>query len=119
MQRVRIFIGLLAAVILMIGAAPASASRDACNPCPSDCPMTGQMAKATADHHAPTPGKTGGAEAPCKSGVACQAAFAVPLVPETAAEIVLATETARHDLIVALAAPSRPPDRNLRPPILR
>jgi hypothetical protein len=117
MQRVRAFLGLLAAIILVIGGAPASASASPCNPCPPDCPMMAQMAKAANDHHAQTPGKTGKAENPCKSSAACQSAFAVPLLPQTAVETVLLAETTEHDLVGALAAPSRPPDPTLRPPI--
>jgi hypothetical protein len=117
MQRVRVLLGLLAAIILMIGGAPASASSNPCNPCPPDCPMMAQMAKAAADHHGQAPGKGGKAEAPCKSTAVCQSTFAVPLLPETAAETVLLAEATAHDLVGALAAPSRPPDPTLRPPI--
>jgi hypothetical protein len=117
MQRVRVLLGLLAAIILMVGGAPASASSNPCNPCPPDCPMMAQMAKAAADHHDQAPGKSGKAETPCKSTAVCQSAFAVPLLPQTAAETVLLAETTAHDLVGALAAPSRPPDPTLRPPI--
>src|SRR5258708_5933108 len=56
MQRVRVLLGLLAAIILMIGGAPASASSNPCNPCPPDCPMMAQTAAtaqggAASDHH--------------------------------------------------------------------
>ena len=117
MQRVRAFLGLLAAIILMIGGAPASASANPCNPCPPDCPMMAQMAKAMADHHDQAPGKSGKADNPCKSNAVCQSAFAVPLLPQTAVETVLLAETTEHDLVGPLAAPSRPPDPALRPPI--
>lgn len=81
--------------------------------------MMAQMAKAAgaAGHHAQVPDKGGSSEDPCKPGLACQAAFAVPLLAQTATETVLAVEAAHHDLIVTLPARSRPPDRNLRPPI--
>jgi hypothetical protein len=117
MQLVRVLLGLLAAIILMVGGAPASASSNPCNPCPPDCPMMAQMAGAMADHQDQAPGKSGKAENPCKSTAACQSAFAVPLLPQTAAETVRLAETAAHDLVGALAAPSRPPDPTLRPPI--
>jgi hypothetical protein len=117
MQRVRVLLGLLAAIILMIGGAPASASSNPCNPCPPDCPMMAQMATATTDHHDQAPGKSGKAERPCKSTAACQSAFAVPLLPQTAVETALLAETTAHNLVGALAAPSRPPDPTLRPPI--
>jgi hypothetical protein len=117
MQRVRVLLGLLAAIILMIGGAPASASSNPCNPCPPDCPMMAQIAKAAADHHDQAPGKSGQAETPCKSTALCQSAFAVPLLAQTTTETVLLAETTAHDLVGALAAPSRPPDPTLRPPI--
>jgi hypothetical protein len=117
MQRVRVLLGLLAAIILMIGGAPASASSNPCNPCPPDCPMMAQMAKAAADHHDRAPGKSGKTETPCKSTAVCQSAFAAPLLPQTAAAPVLLAETTAHDLVGALAAPSWPPDPTLRPPI--
>ncbi|HEY2358106.1 MAG TPA: hypothetical protein VGH86_11700 [Phenylobacterium sp.] len=114
MQRVRVLLGLLAAIILMIGGAPATAAANPCNPCPPDCAMMAQMAMAAADHQAPGKSK---AENPCKSTAVCQSAFAVPLLPQTAADVVLLAETTEHDLVGALAAPSRPPDPTLRPPI--
>ncbi len=117
MQRVRVLLGLLAAIILMIGGAPASASANPCNPCPADCPMMAQMAMA-ADHHDQAAGKSGKAESPpCKSTAVCQSAFAVPLLPHVAVETVLLAETTEHDLVGPLATPSRPPDPALRPPI--
>jgi hypothetical protein len=119
MQRVRVLLGLLAAIILMIGGAPASASANPCNPCPPDCPMMAQMAQSAemADHHDQAPGRSGKAENPCKATAACQGAFAVPLLPQTTVEKVLLAETTEHDRLGALAAPSRPPDPTLRPPI--
>ena len=117
MQRVRVFLGLLAAVILMVGGAPASASAKPCNPCPPDCPMMAQMGKAAADHHDQGPGKSGKVENPCKSSAICQSAFAVPLLPQTAVETVRFAETTRHDLVGPIQVPSRPPDPRLRPPI--
>jgi hypothetical protein len=117
MQRVRVLLGLLAAIILMVGGAPASAFANPCNPCPPDCPMMAQMAQTAADHHDQTPGDSRKADGPCKSAAVCQSAFAVPLLPQTTAETVLLAETTAHDLVGALAAPSRPPDPTLRPPI--
>lgn len=105
--------------MLAICGAPSRAAAAPCDPCPPDCPMMAQMAKAAgaAGHHAQVPDKGGSSEDPCKPGLACQAAFAVPLLAQTATETVLAVEAAHHDLIVTLPARSRPPDRNLRPPI--
>ncbi|WP_394760740.1 hypothetical protein [Phenylobacterium sp.] len=117
MQRVRVLFGLLAAIILVIGGAPANASSNPCNPCPPDCPMMAQIAHAIADHHDQGKGKSGEAESPCKSTAVCQSAFAVPLLPQTVVETVLLAETSAHDLVGALAAASWPPDPSLRPPI--
>lgn len=117
MQCIRVLLGLLAAIMLMIGGAPARASSNPCNPCPPDCPMMSQMAKAVSDHHDQAPGRRGKAENPCKANAACQSAFAVPLIPQMAVETVLLAEITDHDLFGSLAAPSRPPDPTLRPPI--
>jgi|GEM_PF-5383115 len=117
MQRVRVLLGLLAAIILMIGGTPASAASNACNPCPLDCPMMMQTAKPAADHHNQGPGKGGKAETPCKSMAVCQSVFAAPPPAQTAAEMSLHAEATEHDLVVALAAPSFSPDPALRPPI--
>ncbi len=117
MLRLRFLLGLLAAITLVIGGAPASASANPCNPCPVDCPMMAQMAKATSDPHAPAPGKAGNAENPCKSSAACQGAFVAPLIAQAAVETVWLAEAADHDQVGELVAPSWPPDPTLRPPI--
>lgn len=117
MKHVRALFGLLTAIFLLIGGAPASASSNPCNPCPPECPMMAQMATPAADHNDPAPGKGSKADSPCKSTAVCQTAFAVPLLPQIAVETVLLAETTEHDLVAALAAPSRPPDPTLRPPI--
>ena len=118
MQPVRVLLGLLAAIILMVGGAPANASSNPCNPCPPDCPMMAQMAQAAdmADRHQ-APDKSGGSESPCKSTAVCQSTLVVPLLPQAAAETVILAEVAEHDLASAVAALSRPPDPTLRPPI--
>jgi hypothetical protein len=114
MQRLSRLLALLAAVMLVIGGAPAVAAAQPCNPCPPDCPMMQQMA-ASADHHAPTPAKDSQPGNPCKQGLACAAFTAAVAAPsETFA---LGGDAVEHRLADALAAPSRPPDRNLRPPI--
>ena len=118
MQSVRVLLGLLAAIILMVGGAPANASSNPCNPCPPDCPMMAQMAQAAAtSDHQQAPGKSGGSESPCKSTAICPSTFALPLLPQAAADTTILAEAAEHDLVAALAAPSRPPDPTLRPPI--
>jgi hypothetical protein len=103
--------------MLVIGGAPARAAVTPCNPCPADCPMMAQMAKGSADHHAQSPGKSGKADDPCKAGLACQAAFAAPVLPQVSADTILTAEAADHLLASWLGGPSRPPDPGLRPPI--
>ena len=110
-------LALLAAIMLVIGGVPARASATPCDPCPPDCPMMQQMAKA-ADHQAPTPDKGGKPDSPCKSGVLCQAlgnAAPASLHVTTVQFIASAAETLTPAL--QLLPPSRPPDPGLRPPI--
>lgn len=124
MQRIRALLGLFAAIILVIGGPPASASATACDPCPPNCRMMASMAQAAGDPHAQTPersgqppGKTGNVENPCKSNAACQSAFVAPLLLQASVETVWLAEAAEHDRPGVIAAPSRPPDPTLRPPI--
>ena len=79
--------------------------------------MMAQMAKAVAVHQDQATGKSGKAETPCKSTAVCQTVSAVPLLPQMAVATVLLAETAAHDVVGALAEPSRTPDPTLRPPI--
>jgi hypothetical protein len=117
MLRANTLLALLAAIMLVIGSAPAVAAPQPCNPCPPDCPMMQQMA-ASAGHHAPTPGKGSQSDNPCKQGVACTAfAAAVAAPSQTLVAFALGGDAVEHRLADALAAASRPPDRNLRPPI--
>ena len=123
MQRIRVFLGLIAAFILLIGGTPASASATACSPCPPDCQMMASMANAAGDPHVQTParsgqtpGKSGNAGTPCKASV-CQSVFVAPLPLPAAVETVCVAQAAEHDRLGMIAAPSRPPDPTLRPPI--
>jgi hypothetical protein len=111
------FVAFLAAVMLMIGGASAQAATGPCNPCPPDCPMMMQMARAAADHHGRPPGKAGGAENPCKQALACQASFAGPVLSDELVMVAAAGGAADHVGFDPLAARSHPPDRTLRPPI--
>lgn len=110
-------LALLAAIMLLIGGAPAFAATQPCDPCPPDCPMMAQMTTATADHgKAPDP--AGKADNPCKPDLACQASatMTAPLM-HAVADVTLTSTRVDHRLGDPLAAPSRPPDRSLRPPI--
>jgi hypothetical protein len=118
MQRLSRLLALLAAIMLMIGGSPAVAASQPCNPCPPDCAMMKQMAAASADHHGQAP-KGSPSENPCKQSLACQVSAAAVAAPPTAlVAFVLTTQKVDHRLAAALAAPSHPPDRSLRPPIL-
>lgn len=80
--------------------------------------MMQEMATAMADHHGQATDKGGQAENPCKQGFACQASAQAVAQPSVAGvAVVLSTEDVDHHLAAALAAPSHPPDRSLRPPI--
>jgi hypothetical protein len=117
MPRLSRLLALLAAIMLVIGGAPAVAAAQSCNPCPPDCPMMQQMA-ASADNHAQTAARGGQADNPCKQGLACQTFAAAVAAPSaTFVAIALSADVVDHSKADALAAPSRPPDRNLRPPI--
>ena len=117
MLRANTLLALIAAIMLVIAGAPTRASANACDPCPPDCPMMQQMST-TMDHQSQAPDKGGKTENPCKSALVCQASTAAVAAPsETPTSIVLTAETVDHGLANALAAPSRPPDRTLRPPI--
>ena len=126
MLRFRVLLGLLAAIALVIGGAPVSASANPCVPCPANCPTMAQAAqtaqtapgaKAASDHQVQAPAKGGEAGSPCKSSLACQSVVVAALVPQAAAEIAWLAEAADHDRVGQLAAPSRSPDPGLRPPI--
>jgi len=106
----------VAAMLLAFAGGPTLAKTAACDPCPPDCPM---MAGASVDGaYKPSPGPAGQTEkAPCERSVLCPAAVVVapaPLAP---------VEGQQSATLIAVRwtdsppAPSRPPDRSLRPPI--
>lgn len=80
--------------------------------------MMRQMAVYAGDP-AQTPTRGGQAENPCKQGLACQPAVAALAPPASiTVSFRLAADAVDHSLANALAATSRPPDQNLRPPKL-
>jgi hypothetical protein len=106
---------MFAAITLVIGGVPTVAAADACNPCPPDCEM---MQAAMADHHGKAPAQQQDqGEAPCKASIACQASAAVLVAPPATTVTWLASGGTGHAIEADLRAPSRPPDRALRPPI--
>lgn len=107
---------LLAAIMFVIIGAPTIASAEACDPCPPDCAMMKQLAAGqAADHGAPAKG--GKADNPCQQMVACQAVTATIAPSEQVSFIALSAASVTHEAFDPLRAPSRPPDRSLRPPI--
>ena len=113
LPRLSVLAALVAAIMLVIGGTPVRASTGPCDPCPPDCPM---MAQASADqsHKAP---KGDPAENPCQAMVACPAAIALPTVPHALPIAWLTPKDAGLRPAEEQRAPSRPPDRDLRPPI--
>lgn len=78
--------------------------------------MMKQMAASATDHgKAPAKGDKG--DNRCKQGLACQASATMTAPAQHAATASLASAAVDHHLGDPLAAPSRPPDRSLRPPI--
>lgn len=79
--------------------------------------MMQQMAE-QAPHQDQAPGKGGQADNPCKQDLACHVAAVTIAAPtQGMGNVTLTTATVDHRLGDPLAAPSRPPDRSLRPPI--
>jgi hypothetical protein len=70
------------------------------------------------DHgKAPAQGETP-QKSSCVQTALCQAgAVAPPLTAGILAELYFPRSTGKHDIVSDRAAPSRPPDRDLRPPI--
>ena len=116
MPRLSRILALLAAIMLVIGGTPAVASAKDCNPCPPDCPMMKQLAAEQAANHG-APAKGGKADNPCQQMVVCQTITASVAPPEQASFAALSAASVTHEAFDPLQAPSRPPDRSLRPPI--
>ena len=106
----------VAAMLLAIAGGPSVAQTAVCDPCPPDCPMMlPDGAAAAADHDSTAPAQK--SKAPCQQTVLCQAAPVVAPIPAGAAFTPLSPTRATMAWTNAPEAPSRPPDRNLRPPI--
>ena len=107
---------MLAAVMLVVAGAPSIAAAMACDPCPSDCAMM-KAAMVQADHHGKAPQQQERPKSPCKASIACPTAVVAPLLTETVAPVWFAPQATEQLALIQAAAPSRPPDRTLRPPI--
>lgn len=111
----------VATIMLVVAGGPAVATTAACDPCPPDCPMmaSAQASAAAMDDRgkAPIQGETP-QKSDCVQTALCQAATAAaPLTVGTVADLYFPRSTGKHDIVSDGAAPSRPPDRDLRPPI--
>jgi hypothetical protein len=107
---------MLAAIMLVVAGAPSMAAAMPCDPCPPDCAMM-KAAMVLADQHGKAPQQQERPESPCKASIACPVAVVAPLLAETAAPVWFAPQVADRPTLIQAAAPSRPPDRTLRPPI--
>jgi hypothetical protein len=116
MLRLGRILALLAAIMLVIGGAPGVASANACSPCPPDCPMMKRLAADQAASHGPA-AKGGKADNPCQQMVACQTVTASVAASEQVSFAALSAAPVTHEAYDPPPAPSRPPDRSLRPPI--
>jgi hypothetical protein len=106
-------LALLAAIMLVFAGAPSRAETSGCDPCPPDCPM--MKASTDAQPHQKAPKAD---ESPCTKAVAaCATAIALPVASQREAITWLSASEIRQDLLNEARAPSRPPDRALRPPI--
>ena len=78
--------------------------------------MMQQPAAGQATDHG-TPAKGGKADNPCQQMVACQTVTATIAPSELVSFTALSAASVTHVAFDPLQAPSRPPDRTLRPPI--
>ena len=116
MRKLSHLLALLAAIMLLIGGAPTMAAAQPCDPCPPDCAMMQQLAEHASDpQKAPNP--TGKADNPCQQMAVCQTVTATVAPSELVSFVALSAGSVTHELFDPLQAPSRPPDRSLRPPI--
>ncbi|MBA4793421.1 MAG: hypothetical protein H2041_07140 [Phenylobacterium sp.] len=102
----------VAAMLLAYAGGPTLAKTAACDPCPPDCPMMADAA------HKPSSDPAGQKEkAPCERSVLCPAAVVVGPAPMAPVEVQQSATLIAVRWTDSPPAPSRPPDRSLRPPI--
>lgn len=107
-------VALIAVMVLAISGGPSVARELVCDPCPPDCPM---MMGATSDAPQSSPAPDDKGKAPCEQMALCQApVFAVPPLTRLSPVRISHVRVARVWNNTP-EAPSRPPDRTLRPPI--
>ena len=110
-------LALVAAMLLAFAGGPSVAQTAACDPCPPDCPMMLPDAGAAASDHGRSAPADQQGKAPCQQTVLCQAAPVVAPLPAGFAFAPMSPTRALMPWTNAPETPSRPPDRNLRPPI--
>ncbi len=75
-----------------------------------------QATATTMGHHTTAPDKGGKTDSPCKQGVVCQMGANAPVLAETSVAVFLTANAADLCATYKEGGPSRPPDRDLRPP---
>jgi len=105
----------MAAMLLVIAGGPTVAKEAVCDPCPPDCPM--MFPDAGAADHGPAKPMDQKGKAPCEQTVVCQPAVSAAPAPVAVKMAPPLFKSAALRWTDSPEAPSRPPDRSLRPPI--
>jgi hypothetical protein len=115
-----VLLAFVAAIMLVIAGGPSVAAAATCDSCPPECPMMAPApasAAAAGDHvKAPAQGEKSPPSSCLQTGL-CQVSPVAPPAAVTAVVVHLPLSVAEHDIVSDRAAPSRPPDPHLRPPI--
>jgi hypothetical protein len=117
LRRLSALLAIFAAIMLVIGGAPTFALAAPCDPCPPDCAMMMEAAAKAAAHHGQDSQQQGQPDTPCKATLVCATAVAPPILPEQIAFGAPVAQVVHLQILSDRSAPSRPPDRELRPPI--
>ena len=116
LRRLSALVAMVAAIMFVIGGTPVIAEAAPCNPCPPDCAMMKEMAAKAAAEQSKATHQQDQPDNPCKPTLACAAPAVAPLIGQQFAWPVQVAQEARQEIVSDQAAPSRPPDRQLRPP---
>ena len=117
LRRLSALVAMFAAVMLVIGGVPTFALAAPCNPCPPDCEMMKEAAAKAATQQGKDTQHQGQPDSPCKATLVCTSAVAAPILAEQVAFPVRVAQGVQLQILSDRSAPSRPPDRELRPPI--
>jgi hypothetical protein len=110
-------VAMFAAIMLVIGGAPTFAMAAPCNPCPPDCAMMKEAAAKAAAQHGKDGQQQGQPDNPCKATLVCATSVAAPILTEQIAFPARVGQGLQLQILSDRSASSRPPDRELRPPI--